>query len=132
MKNSKSVHQQIQDLKKNVANQSQQIVDIESQEEGAETLLGQCEDGIGSEKADYHGALKHDTSAADTRHQVVLDKKKFSMMGTEMVVSTGISYALAWGIGQLFTLSSFWRIIIGSVLSFAVNGLAVYRIIKKC
>ena len=58
-------------------------------------------------------------------------RQKLSMFGIEMVVSVCISYAIAWGGGHLFTLSSFSRIILGTLLAFAVNALAVYRMIKR-
>jgi hypothetical protein len=159
MKNSKSIHQQVQELKKNVSNQLYGFSkeDVFTQEEGIDPMVDQVSlaratdsDGValaqmdGVQNLNSLGAEVHEIGGeSGSKGQGIgsnmggekicskIDRQKLSMAGMEMLVSAGVSYAIAWGIGGLFTLSSPCRIIMGAILAFAVNALAVYRIIKK-
>ncbi len=131
MKSPMDIDEKIQALKKNVANQYQgngvHHGDGNTNDHNAPPNVLE-ENGAPTSPSDTTGC------SGDPRiaQQVAKDMKhSLSMVGSQMVASVGVSYALAWGVGHLFTLSSFSRIIIGALLAFAVNGLTVYRMIKQ-
>jgi hypothetical protein len=142
MKNQKSIAQKIKELKKNVANQ---LHDASMVAAGAQNNNTESHKVENAPLDDCAGATKVtvsektlDESLADEPSLVQRDSflsqmyaKKLSMAGVEMVASLGVSYLVAWGIGSLFTLSSFWRIILGTLFAFAVNALAVYRMMRQ-
>lgn len=144
MKNSKSIQSKIEELKNNVANQSKENLekDFFCQEYMPRTLEEESaappsEREVFLSDAGPHIPLENSLELQDgesvrERSRVAQRyRQRMSMVGMEMLISTGVSYAVAWGVGSLFTLSSLWRIIMGAVLAFAVNALAVYRMIKQ-
>lgn len=60
----------------------------------------------------------------------ILLAKKLMASGVDFISSTLVSYGVAWAIGAQFTLSSFWRIIIGTGLAFATHAVRIYRMIR--
>ena len=121
----------IRELKKNVANQCQghRVQHGDGHTDGTDgnappNLLEEDGAPILSD----HGCSGDPLMARQTVKDM---KNSLCMVGSHMVASIAVSYALAWGVGHLFTLSSFWRIIIGALLAFAANGLTVYRMIKQ-
>ena len=160
MKNSKSIFNLIEDLKKNVANQlahdavgqedsdavkNASLVPLDPEEhlilpkeEGSvldrvhHAPYGDLKGIEGQGKAPVVGVKEQGSGdVIDAKKTIREGVRDLSMVGTHMVVCTAVSYAIAWGLGHLFTLSSFWRIIMGALLAFAVNGLTVYRMIKQ-
>ncbi len=128
MKNPMDVNEKVQELKKNVANQCQgdMVEHGDGNRDGHTPPQGLEEDGAPKflNKGSSGDPLIAQKLAKDMKHHL-------SMAGSQMVASIGVSYALAWGVGHLFTLSSFSRIIIGALLAFAANGLTVYRMMKQ-
>lgn len=122
------IDEKIQALKKNVANQCQGDPVRHGDGVRDPTLPTNrseedCAPAVWS-KNDAGDPLMVQKAAKDIKHGL-------SVVGSQMLASIGVSYALAWGVGHLFTLSSFSRIIIGALLAFAANGLTVYRMIKQ-
>jgi hypothetical protein len=127
MKTPVDIDEKIHALKKNVANQCQghRGSGDDHQDENAPPHALQ--------EGDTPKLSQHDRSVDPLMAQKVAKDMKhgLSVVGSQMVASIGVSYALAWGVGHLFTLSSFSRIIIGALLALAANGLTVYRMIKQ-
>jgi hypothetical protein len=134
MKNSVDIDEKIQALKKNVANQCQgdRVCHGGGHHDGNLTAP-RLEKDYGLKEDDAPTLSDHDCSGDPlvVKHVAKDLKRGLSVMGSQMVASIGVSYALACGVGHLFTLSSFSRIIIGALLAFAANGLTVYRMIKQ-
>ena len=130
------IPQIVMELKNNIANQANPDLiacDLEEISENAgsvdqdgQKILAQIESRGFS--GDCNGK---DETSVDELFLAKIYSQRMSMIGMEMVVSLCVSYMIAWGIGYLFTLSSFWRIILGTLLAFAVNALAVYRMIMR-
>ena len=130
MKNPKSIEEQIKALKKNVANQLHDC----SMEEKNEPAHGEQTVSAPFSEKPAKGVSAHNRVEPLEDNDSFLAKmyaKRLSMAGVEMLSSVISSYLIAWGIGALFTLSSFWRIILGTLFAFAVNALAVYRMMRE-
>jgi hypothetical protein len=141
MKNPKSVEDQVKALKKNIANQLTDCSMTENHGEPMSTDHTSTEP-VSTDRLPLdhmHERPKSAVSPQRTRDPIEdndsfvgkMYAKKLSMAGVEMVASVISAYLVAWGIGALFTLSSFWRIILGTLFAFAVNALAVYRMMRQ-
>ena len=130
------IDEKIQALKKNVANQCQghRVQHGEGNNDGNDgnappnLLEEDCAPILSDHSCSGDPLMAQQVMA----QQAVKDMKhSLSLAGSQMLASVAVSYALAWGVGHLFTLSLFSRIIIGALLAFAANGLTVYRMIKQ-
>jgi hypothetical protein len=123
----------VKKLKNSVANQVSQDWDCDlTAQEGDERQNQDENPSESSHSVNYFENFQKENDPSEKA--LFLEKiyrQRLSMLGMEMVVSVGVSYMIAWGLGYLFTLSSFSRIILGTLLAFAVNALAIYRIIKR-
>jgi hypothetical protein len=134
------IPQMIKKLKNSVANQNNQDLEPDNHSLDDKGRNDRVEEGQkpsqSTDSGEHFLDLISDLKTDDEKSEEALFlakiyRQRLTMFGLEMVVSVCISYALAWGIGHLFTLSSFSRIILGTLLAFAVHALAVYRIIKR-
>lgn len=139
MNNKNSIKEILKELKNNIANQvDQEFIDQGNQKEVYDDPWSENTEEYGFREMhknkndmEYKKENEDSSKSLDGLKLSHLYRQKLSSIGIEMVVSTCVSYGMAWGIGHLFTLSSFWRIILGTLLAFAVNALAVYRIIMR-